>query len=112
MGLLATEGTYRSKLHEKALGEAGVRCHTPTPDKCQQLMRGIYDGVKGNRIELARNCFASVAQAFSARHRLSTLVLGCTEIPLAPKALPKGNQVELVDPAVVLAHALASRALR
>ena len=91
VGLLATEGTYRSKLYEMALSEAGVLCHIPTPEEGQQLMRGIYDGVKRNRIELARNCFASVAQALAARHKLSTLVLGCTEIPLALKALPQGD---------------------
>lgn len=112
IGLLATEGTYRSRLYEKALGEAGVLCHVPTTEECQQLMRGIYDGVKGNRMDLAHKCFLNVAQAMINRHQLPALVLGCTEIPLALKALPGGGQVELIDPAVVLAQALASRALR
>jgi hypothetical protein len=51
-------------------------------------MRGIYDGVKVGNMALARECFTGVAEALAGRHGLSTLVLGCTEIPLALSAVP------------------------
>ena len=41
---------------------------------------------------------------------LSVLVLGCTEIPLALSAVPGMDSLELVDPAALLARALAQRA--
>ena len=106
VGLLATEGTYRAGLYEQAMRSAGVLCHAPTPSEVAQLMRGIYSGVKVGNLALAEDCFSQVARAMVARHALGTLVLGCTEIPLALAVLPG---VELVDPAVILARTLARR---
>jgi aspartate racemase len=51
-----------------------------------------------------------VARSLAERHGLSTLVLGCTEIPLALSAVPGRNAMDLVDPAALLARALAQRA--
>lgn len=110
IGLLATEGTYRAGLYEKALREKGMKCHIPLAAERERLMRGIYHGVKMGDLPLARECFQSVAQALAARHGLTTLVMGCTEIPLALKDIPDLQSMELVDPAVLLARALAQRA--
>jgi aspartate racemase len=44
------------------------------------------------------------------RHGLSTLVMGCTEIPLALRSVPGLEAMALVDPALVLARVLAQRA--
>ena len=73
-------------------------------------MRGIYHGVKRGDMTLAHACFAQVAEALARRHGLSTLVLGCTEIPLALNAVPAISGLALVDPAALLARALAQRA--
>ncbi|MES2941739.1 MAG: amino acid racemase [Pseudomonadota bacterium] len=110
VGLLATEGTYRAGLYDQALGEAGVQCHIPLPDERDELMRGIYQGVKVGNIELARECFTRVAETLARRFRLSTLILGCTEIPLALTRVPGLDDLELADPAAMLARALAVRA--
>ena len=59
---------------------------------------------------LARECFTGVAEALAARHGLSTLILGCTEIPLALSVVPGMETLDLVDPAALLAQALAQRA--
>jgi aspartate racemase len=59
---------------------------------------------------LAQHCFAEVAKALAQRHGLSTLIMGCTEIPLALDAVPDMETLELIDPAVLLAHALVQRA--
>jgi aspartate racemase len=110
VGLLATEGTYRAGLYDQALRQAGLQCHIPSVEERERLMRGIYEGVKAGNMALARECFAGVASALAGRHGLSVLVLGCTEIPLALSAVPGMDSLELVDPAALLARALAQRA--
>lgn len=110
VGLLATQGTYRVELYDQALREAGLQCHRPLAQERERLMHGIYQGVKIGNMALARDCFASVAAALAQRHGLSTLILGCTEIPLALQTVPGHSDLELVDPAEVLARALAQRA--
>jgi aspartate racemase len=104
---MATLGTHRLKLYEPVLAAAGIRCFVPQDTEQAEVMRGIREGVKAGRIELARECFERVARALAERHDLDTVVLACTEIPLALPALPG---VRLVDPAQVLARALASHA--
>lgn len=107
VGLLATLGTHRLRLYEPALEAAGIRCFVPGEDEQQQVMRGIREGVKAGRIDMARDTFTTVGQALAKRHGLDTLVLACTEIPLALHTLAG---VRLVDPAKVLARALVERA--
>ncbi len=110
VGLLATHGTYEAALYQRELAIQGVRCHLPLPGERDEVMRGIYDGVKAGDMMLARRCFSGVALALVERHGLPALVLGCTEIPLALKRLPGLEGVELLDPAAVLARTLAARA--
>ena len=110
VGLLATEGTYRAGMYDHALREAGLTCHTPLSEERERLMQGIYDGVKVGNLALAHDRFSDVARALSQRHGLSTLILGCTEIPLVLRSVPDMGHLDLVDPADLLAHALARRA--
>jgi len=111
VGLMATQGTYRSGLYDEALAAAGIACHLPLESERATLMRGIYEGVKTGDLVLAQACFVEVAQALRARHgRAIALVMGCTEIPLALEHAPAAAQWQLVNPARVLAQALASRA--
>jgi aspartate racemase len=110
VGLLATEGTYRAGLYNQALQQAGVVCHVPQEEERARLMQGIYEGVKVGNMALAQDCFAGVAKALAQRHGLSTLILGCTEIPLALSMVPDMDDLALIDPAVLLASALVQRA--
>ncbi len=110
VGLLATAGTYRVGLYDQALRQAGLQCHLPEPEERERLMHGIYHGVKAGNMALARDCFVEVGEALARRHTLSTLVLGCTEIPLAVSAGPGMEGLDLIDPAALLARALAQRA--
>ena len=110
VGLLATAGTYGAGLYDQAFARAGVLCHTPLTQEREQLMHGIYSGVKVGNMPLAHSAFASVAEALARRHGLQTLVLGCTEIPLALTSLNGMPGLELIDPAKLLAAALAERA--
>lgn len=107
--VLATQGTYASGLYQQALQRAGVACHQPAAPERQQLMAGIYDGVKAGRPDLARRQFQSVALAAAARHGCRTVLMACTEIPLALSAddLPGFT---LVDATACMARSLALRA--
>ena len=110
VGLLATAGTYRTGLYDQALHAAGVQCHVPQLHEKDMLMQGIYQGVKAGNMALAHTYFTQVAGALARRHGLSTLVLGCTEIPLALQHVPGLDALSLVDPAALLAKVLAGRA--
>jgi aspartate racemase len=110
VGLLATEGTYRSGLYTVALQEEGIQCHVPVLAQQDRLMHGIYHGVKRGDMALASACFESVARSLAQSHGLTTLVMGCTEIPLALKQVPGLEGIELIDPAQLLARVLAQRA--
>lgn len=111
VGLLATTGTYLSGVYDGRLRAAGIACMSPEPREREVLMRGIYEGVKAGDRALARQLFTQVADALCARHDLQVLILGCTEIPLALAPCDLHREVSLLDPAALLARALARRAL-
>lgn len=108
--LLATEGTYRNGLYEKALARAGIACRLPLPDERALLMDGIYEGVKAADLARAEARFVDVGQRLRARHGAVALIMGCTEIPLALGGAAAARGWTLIDPAQVLARALARRA--
>jgi len=109
--LLATDGTYGSGVYDAALARAGVACHRPMPGERAAIMQGIYAGVKAGDLALARERFSSVARAVARRHPGSAIIMGCTEIPLAlPGRAAEAEGLVLVDPAEVLAIALAGKA--
>ncbi len=110
VGLLATQGTYRSGLYEPALAQAGITCHLPREDERETLMRGIYEGVKTGDVACAQTCFVEVCERLMRRHGDIALIMGCTEIPLGLAAAPQAASWMLVNPAQVLAQALAVRA--
>ncbi len=108
VGLLATQGTYRSGLYRLALEQAGIGCLEPDAAGRERLMQGIYDGVKAGDMALARRCFREVAQALRDAGGAEVIVMGCTEIPLALDEA--AADFVLLDPARVLAQALARAA--
>jgi aspartate racemase len=110
VALMATEGTYRVRLYEQALAEAGLGCHVPTPAERHTITRGIFDGVKAGNMQLAEQCFSDVALRLAERHGPVTIIMGCTEVPLGLQGSAAVAGLDLVDPAQVLAAALARRA--
>jgi aspartate racemase len=110
VALMATEGTYRVRLYEEALAEAGLGCHVPLADERQTIMRGIFDGVKAGNMQLAEQCFSQVALRLAQRHGPVTIIMGCTEVPLGLQGSAAVAGLNLIDPAQMLAEALARRA--
>jgi aspartate racemase len=112
VALMATEGTYRVRLYEQALAEAGLGCHVPLADERRTITRGIFEGVKAGNMPLAEQCFSDVALRLAERHGPVTIIMGCTEVPLGLQGSPAVAGLDLIDPAQVLAAALARRAYR
>ena len=110
VGLLATRGAYDAGLYQRELARGGIECFVPTLAEQDVLMQGIYDGVKAGNYALAQERFESVSRALQQRHGVSTLIMGCTEIPLALSEGPRLAGISLVNPSLVLASALARHA--
>ena len=95
---------------ERELERARIACLVPEDHEREQLMQGIYEGVKAGNYPLARQRFEAVSMALQERYGVSTLIMGCTEIPLALSEHPWLEGIALVNPSVVLASALARHA--
>ena len=103
VGLLATDGTIKTRVFEKALAEVGIRTLLPDEYGQKTVMDVIYLQVKAGK-PTDRAALERVLDKLRARGA-DRIVLGCTELPLAfDGALPE----DLVDPA----HLLAVEAIR
>lgn len=79
-GLMATDGTVRSRLFQKALEDAGITVILPEEDGQRDVMHLIYENVKASKpAEMDR--FARVtAQLRGAGAEV--IILGCTELSM------------------------------
>lgn len=110
--LMATVGTYDTGLYDRSLARAGIRCRLPSDVERADIMSGIYEGVKAGDLTLAGSHFAAVATQLESRHPGIAIIMGCTEVPLALPGVAGTEGFWLVDPAAVLAAALARRAYK
>lgn len=110
--VLATAGTYQTGLYDTALRACGVEPLVPDDAGVALLMQGIYSGVKSGDMALASHCFGAALAPLLDRFGPLPIVMGCTEIPLALPQAPQAKNAQLVDPAWVLAQALAACAYR
>ena len=86
VGLLATDGTVAAGVYEKALAQAGVRTLCPSPAMQRQVMRLIYQGVKGRAVPLESIPVGDVL-AELREQGAERFLLACTELPIAFQAL-------------------------
>jgi aspartate racemase len=112
VGLLATTGTVKLQLYEKALRAAGLDVILPTETYQEDyVMEAIY-GERG--VKAGFTTGAPVDLLVAASHHLlergaAALIMGCTEIPLAlaNTTLP----IPLVNPTQIVAQAAVDVAL-
>lgn len=82
-GLLATEGTVRSRSYHRYTEGTGMECMIPTDAEQAVISDIIYGAVKrGEKPDMS--AFRRVADAMLSRG-CEALVLGCTELSLLPK---------------------------
>ena len=104
----ATDGTIRSGVYARAFGDEGIGVVTPDAAGQQAVMALIYEGVKAGNWQLD---LAPVRAALRdlLHRRAETLILGCTELPVAFGRIDFG--VPTLDPTQVLAEAVVRTAL-
>lgn len=80
VGLMATDGTVRSGLFQKALHEKGIKVVLPEAQGQKDVMHLIYENVKATRpAEMDR--FTGVSEELRAAGA-QVIVLGCTELSM------------------------------
>ena len=81
-GLLATDGTVQTRIYQRTFAGTGIDLMTPEGADQQAIMDMIYRGVKAGALHYdvssARRAMESLL-----RRGAQTLILGCTELPLA-----------------------------
>lgn len=86
VGVMATTGTVRTGLFQRALAEYGLTAVLPSP-ACQELtMSLIYDEIKAGQPADPRKFSQVAGGLFEAG--CDSIVLGCTELSLIKKSAP------------------------
>jgi aspartate racemase len=100
VGILATDGTIKSKIYENSFSKRGIK--TIVPNKTQtKVMSFIYDVIKSSKIEVGPSLLLEAAEELKEMGATSIL-LGCTELSSADFIFKfKGN---FINPIEVLAH--------
>ena len=91
--LLASEGTIASGIYERAFTSRGISC--VTPEGCDHSrIRDCIEAVKRDQYtDAVRTAFSELM------HGGSSLVLGCTELPILYERYPKtGSGIRVYDP--------------
>ena len=111
IGVLATLGTYRTRLYANTLEEAGLIPVVPDPDVQRDLVhRSLYDpafGIKFGSDPVSEEALEllSLATEHLIEGGAEAVILGCTELPLAiPGRTFSG--IPVVDSTTALARAL------
>lgn len=99
-GLLATDGTVRTGIYQRTFAGTGVELLTPEEAGQRAVMDMIYRGVKAGRRDYDAAGARRAMEDLLARGA-QTLILGCTELPLAVRLY--GLDFPVTDPTLELA---------
>ncbi|MDY3745290.1 MAG: amino acid racemase [Lachnospiraceae bacterium] len=78
VGIMATDGTVRTGLYQKAVIEQGLRPFIPSPDIQKEVMYQIYDRIKnGKNCDLVR--WKKIEEAYQSAG-CKKVLLACTEL--------------------------------
>ena len=111
VGLMGTVATLRERLYQDALEAAGLEPAIPDDENCELVQRAISDpdfGVKAFSDPVsprARRILLDAARRLAEEKRVSLILLGCTEIPVAVTESHLWG-VPVVDATSVLAREL------
>ena len=81
-GLLATDGTVQTGIYQRTFAGTGIDLMTPEGADQQSIMDMIYRGVKAGALHYDVSAARRAMEAL-LRRGAQTLILGCTELPLA-----------------------------
>ena len=89
VGLMATDGTIRSRIFQKELEDGGIEVHIPEKEYQEMVMQLIYKDVKAGR-PVDIDCFREVSSHLR-RQGAQVVILGCTELSLIKRDFPIGG---------------------
>lgn len=110
IGLIATTGTVRSGIFDRAFAASGIRVIVPSTRDQARVMTAIYGkrGIKSGRpAASARGALVAVAREL-VRRGAGAVLAGCTEVPLVLR--PSDLPVPLIEPLAIGARAAVRRA--
>jgi aspartate racemase len=108
IGLMATDGTLKSRIYHQRFEKRGLEILTLTDNGQREVMEGIYRHVKTGDLEGGRKKLLRIANDLVASGA-DILIPGCTEVSLVVK---DGDlDVAVVDPLQVLAEEAVAFAL-
>ena len=100
-GLLATDGTIQSGIYQPYFAASGIELIMPDVNGQKAIMDMIYCGVKAGVTEYDTTHVRTAMEALLLQGA-QTLILGCTELPLAMKLY--GLSYPCCDPTLELAR--------
>ncbi|RLI33734.1 aspartate racemase [Candidatus Bathyarchaeota archaeon] len=108
VGLIATTGTLRAGIYDRALEKHGVEVIHPSEEAQRRVMEAIYEKIKRGLIPEGREIILEVA-ARLVEEGADAIICGCTEVSLV---LKEGDvPVPVIDPLQVLAEKAVAIAL-
>ena len=97
VGLLASAGTCKSGIYQRALERAGVEVVQPQGEAEEAIHGMIYDGVKAGNMGYDTTAVRE-ALAQMAAEGCEAFVLGCTEVPVAVEMYRlEGNFIDATE---------------
>ncbi len=81
-GLLATDGTVKTDIYQRTFAGTGIDLLTPDPEGQAAIMALVYEGIKAGNLHYDVSAARRVMESLLER-RAQTLILACTELPLA-----------------------------
>lgn len=110
IGLLGTEATLFSRIYHERLAPLGIELMVNTPEERRDF---VYPGILA--VKCGRLAEGGVAVERAVTRLLErgarTLILGCTELPVALAAVASAQMASCIDATRALARATVSRAL-
>lgn len=111
VGVLATQGTYQTRLYDQALEDVGLEAIVPDPviqeENVQAALYSKDFGIKACPKAVSEEASSRLLSAIQHLQDLGAeaILLGCTELPLAVKE-NQANGLPVLDPAKIIAEEL------
>ncbi|TFB08320.1 amino acid racemase [Candidatus Atribacteria bacterium MT.SAG.1] len=100
VGLLASMGTYKTKIYHQQFKECNIEVISPEEKREEEVMEAIYAVKAGDLSKEVKKSILKIAQKLIDKGA-EVIIAGCTEIPLILKE--EDIIVPLIDPTQVLA---------
>ncbi len=98
VGLLATDGTIKTKLYQNSCQNYRIDVIEPDKEMQEKVMEGIY-AIKGGNLETGFLHLSTVADKLK-ESGAEAIIAGCTEVPLVLKS---SENICVIDPTEIVA---------